>query len=94
MYQVTASQTEQNIKLVSFRRVFENIQCDLKIFPATLSYSPLFFVSLQISCVKKHRCLFDHNDQNYKNSVYVDKGWQEVSKEFGENVSDCKKKWR
>ncbi|KAG5676345.1 hypothetical protein PVAND_006187 [Polypedilum vanderplanki] len=62
MYQVTASQTEQNIKL--------------------------------IACVKRQRCLYDHNDQNYKNSVYVDKGWQEVSKEFGESVSDCKKKWR
>jgi len=62
MYQVTASQTEQNIKLISI--------------------------------VKKNRCLFDHNDPNYKNSVFVDKGWQEVSKEFGEPVIDCKKKWR
>lgn len=62
MYQVTASQTEQNIKL--------------------------------ISCVKHHRCLYDHSDQNYKNSVYVDKAWQSVSKEFGENIIDCKKKWR
>lgn len=44
--------------------------------------------------MKKHRALYDHNDQNYKNSVFVDKGWQEVSGEFGEPVSDCKKKWR
>jgi len=62
MYQVTASQTEQNIKLISI--------------------------------VKKNRCLYDHNDPNYKNSVFVDRGWQEVSKEFGEPVTDCKKKWR
>jgi hypothetical protein len=26
--------------------------------------------------------------------VYVDKGWQEVSSEFGEPITDCKKKWR
>lgn len=44
--------------------------------------------------MKKHRALYDHNDQNYKNSVFVDKGWQEVSQEFSEPVSDCKKKWR
>ncbi|CAG9798121.1 unnamed protein product [Chironomus riparius] len=62
MYQVTASQTEQNIKL--------------------------------ISCVKQHRCLFDHSDQNYKNSVHVDRSWSSVSKDFGESISDCKKKWR
>jgi len=62
MYQVTASQTEQNIKLISI--------------------------------VKKNRCLYDHNEPNYKNSVFVDRGWQEVSKEFGEPVTDCKKKWR
>lgn len=44
--------------------------------------------------MKKNRCLYDHNDPNYKNSVFVDKGWQDVSKEFGEPVTDCKKKWR
>ena len=44
--------------------------------------------------MKHYRCLYDHNDQNYKNSVYVDKAWQNVSKDFGENVTDCKKKWR
>lgn len=44
--------------------------------------------------MKKNRCLFDHNDPNYKNSVFVDRGWQEVSKEFGEPVPECKKKWR
>lgn len=44
--------------------------------------------------MKKHRALYDHNDQNYKNSVFVDKGWQEVSQEFNEPISDCKKKWR
>lgn len=44
--------------------------------------------------MKKNRCLYDHNDPNYKNSVFVDRGWQEVSKEFGESISDCKKKWR
>lgn len=38
--------------------------------------------------------MYDHNDPNYKNSVFVDKGWQEVSKEFGEPVTECKKKWR
>lgn len=38
--------------------------------------------------------MFDHNDPNYKNSVFVDRGWQEVSKEFGEPVPECKKKWR
>lgn len=26
--------------------------------------------------------------------MFVDRGWTEVSKEFGEPVSDCKKKWR
>lgn len=26
--------------------------------------------------------------------MFVDKGWQEVSQEFSEPVSDCKKKWR
>ena len=26
--------------------------------------------------------------------MYVDKAWQTVAKEFGENISDCKKKWR
>lgn len=44
--------------------------------------------------MKKNRCLYDHNDPNYKNSVFVDRGWQDVSKEFGESVTDCKKKWR
>lgn len=44
--------------------------------------------------MKQHRCLFDHSDQNYKNSVHVDRSWQSVSKDFGENISDCKKKWR
>lgn len=38
--------------------------------------------------------MYDHNDPNYKNSVFVDKGWQDVSKEFGEPVPECKKKWR
>ncbi|CRK86356.1 CLUMA_CG000067, isoform A [Clunio marinus] len=47
-----------------------------------------------ISIIKKNRCLYDHSDPNYKNSVFVDRGWQDVSKEFGEPVSDCKKKWR
>lgn len=49
---------------------------------------------LQISIVKKNRCLYDHSDPNYKNSVFVDRVWQDVSKEFGEPVTDCKKKWR
>ena len=44
--------------------------------------------------MKTIRCLYDHNDPNYKNSVFVDKGWQDVSKEFGEPVAECKKKWR
>ena len=26
--------------------------------------------------------------------MFVDRGWQDVSKEFGEPVTDCKKKWR
>ena len=38
--------------------------------------------------------MYDFQDPNYKNSVFVDRGWQEVSKEFGEPVTDCKKKWR
>lgn len=38
--------------------------------------------------------MYDHNDPNYKNSVFVDKGWQDVSKDFGEPVPECKKKWR
>lgn len=36
----------------------------------------------------------DHYTIVFKNSVFVDRGWNDVSKEFGEPVSDCKKKWR
>lgn len=38
--------------------------------------------------------MYDHSDPNYKNSVFVERGWQDVSKEYGEPVGDCKKKWR
>lgn len=44
--------------------------------------------------MRKHRCLYDFNDSNYKNSVFIEKGWQDVSNEFKEPVADCKKKWR
>lgn len=83
MYQVTQSQTEQNVKLVSSHPELKSHR-----------FSHIFIKLLQIQIVKKYRCLYDHNDTNYKNSAFVEKGWQDVSKEFGEPVSECKKKWR
>ncbi|XP_035788873.1 ecdysone-induced protein 78C-like [Anopheles albimanus] len=44
--------------------------------------------------VKKHICLFDSNNPEYKQAVMQDKAWQAVSQEVGESVDTCKKRWR
>jgi hypothetical protein len=52
MYQVTQSQTQNNIRLIEI--------------------------------VKKYPQLYNSNDTNYKNTVFVDTAWSEVSKQFNE----------
>ncbi|XP_052889038.1 uncharacterized protein LOC128297440 [Anopheles moucheti] len=44
--------------------------------------------------VKKHPCLFDSGNPDYKQQVLQDRAWLEVSNIVGESAETCKKRWR
>uniref|UniRef100_A0A182LZV2 MADF domain-containing protein n=1 Tax=Anopheles culicifacies TaxID=139723 RepID=A0A182LZV2_9DIPT len=44
--------------------------------------------------VKKHPCLFDSGNPDYKQQVLQDRAWLEVSNAVGESAETCKKRWR
>uniref|UniRef100_A0A182WDV6 MADF domain-containing protein n=1 Tax=Anopheles minimus TaxID=112268 RepID=A0A182WDV6_9DIPT len=44
--------------------------------------------------VKKHPCLFDSGNPDYKQQVLQDRAWLLVSNAVGESIETCKKRWR
>uniref|UniRef100_A0A453YXL5 MADF domain-containing protein n=1 Tax=Anopheles gambiae TaxID=7165 RepID=A0A453YXL5_ANOGA len=44
--------------------------------------------------VKKHPCLFDSSNPDYKQQTLQERAWQAVSDAVGEGVDTCKKRWR
>ncbi|XP_050067355.1 uncharacterized protein LOC126556175 [Anopheles maculipalpis] len=44
--------------------------------------------------VKKHPCLFDSSNPDYKQQSLQDRAWQEVSNSVRESTDTCKKRWR
>uniref|UniRef100_A0A182P4Z3 MADF domain-containing protein n=1 Tax=Anopheles epiroticus TaxID=199890 RepID=A0A182P4Z3_9DIPT len=60
-----------------------------KISPEDQSFNIMF-----VSEVKKHPCLFDSSDPDYKQQVLQDRAWQDVSDAVGEGMDTCKKRWR
>uniref|UniRef100_A0A182SA32 MADF domain-containing protein n=1 Tax=Anopheles maculatus TaxID=74869 RepID=A0A182SA32_9DIPT len=44
--------------------------------------------------VKKHPCLFDSGNPDYKQQSLQDRAWLDVSSSVGESIDTCKKRWR
>ncbi|XP_062135696.1 uncharacterized protein LOC133845288 isoform X2 [Drosophila sulfurigaster albostrigata] len=51
-------------------------------------------VELLIKLVKKHKMLYDMEDEDYKNTKKKDKIWNEIGLELEESGDELKKKWK
>ncbi|XP_034104039.1 uncharacterized protein LOC117567879 [Drosophila albomicans] len=51
-------------------------------------------VELLIKLVKKHKILYDMEDEDYKNTRKKDKIWNEIGLELEESGDEIKKKWK
>uniref|UniRef100_A0A182K6X4 MADF domain-containing protein n=1 Tax=Anopheles christyi TaxID=43041 RepID=A0A182K6X4_9DIPT len=60
-----------------------------KISPEDQSFNITF-----VAEVKKHPCLFDSGNPDYKQQALQERAWQAVSDAVGEGVDTCKKRWR
>ncbi|XP_035903321.1 uncharacterized protein LOC118508029 [Anopheles stephensi] len=60
-----------------------------KITPEDQAFNIVF-----VGEVKKHPCLFDSGNPDYKQQSLQDRAWLEVSNSVGESTDTCKKRWR
>nr|CAD7266992.1 unnamed protein product [Timema shepardi] len=89
----TEAASDAHVACLASQRASGSHHCDMVDHPTKMRDDPEFNIAF-VQLVEEHRCLYDFTIDDYANRVKQDEAWQGIAAQLGEDVVNCKERWR